>query len=48
MRELQDAGVKDLRGELNALRAQSSQLGQEKDELIERMKKISDKIRAQV
>ena len=37
-----------MRGELNALRAQSSQLAQEKDALVERLKKLSETIKAQV
>ena len=48
VREIQDAGVRDLRTELNALRAQSARLSQEKDDLVERLKKLSESIRIQV
>ncbi len=48
VREIQDAGVRDLRTELNALRSQSARLSQEKDELVDRLKKLSEGIRAQV
>ncbi len=47
VRELQEAGVKDLRAELNVLRSQSSQLSLEKDELVERLKKLSETIKNQ-
>ncbi len=44
---MQEAGMKDLRIELNALRAQSSQLSLEKDELVERQKKLNETIKTQ-
>jgi hypothetical protein len=47
VRELQEAGVKDLRAELNVLRSQSSQLSLEKDALVERLKKLSETIKNQ-
>eukprot|EP00291_Cryptomonas_curvata_P006204 CAMPEP_0172183858 /NCGR_PEP_ID=MMETSP1050-20130122/19235_1 /TAXON_ID=233186 /ORGANISM="Cryptomonas curvata, Strain CCAP979/52" /LENGTH=490 /DNA_ID=CAMNT_0012857555 /DNA_START=59 /DNA_END=1528 /DNA_ORIENTATION=+ len=47
VREMQEAGLKDLRSELNVLRSQSSQLSLEKDELVERLKKLSETIKNQ-
>ncbi len=47
VREIQEAGVKDLRSELNVLRSQSAQLSLEKDELVERLKKLSETIKNQ-
>jgi hypothetical protein len=47
VREMQEAGIKDLRSELNVLRSQSAQISLEKDELVERLKKLSETIKNQ-